>query len=331
MYAYITDGASCLFLLVQTITLIDFAYLWAEEWAMRFNKGNKCYGVLLIVFALFLYAGCGFILVEMFIAFANGCASNWIWLIVNCLLPIAWTVLIILKFHPTGSIITSGSVSIIITYLGWTGLLSSSDEACNPFRHNSIYVILQMIGSFSLMILCVFYHAYVGKSSIAYKEAKLKNLNSIDEKPKDENANVNSTTEDQDDDEGEKVQIAAEKENNDGPIINKGEFGLGNPGGIDKESHEWKYRDYSTNHYVFFHLFMMLCSMYVCSIFTSWGYTRKNNSGQWNFQSAETVLFVIKWINICLFILLYTWTVIAPRLCKKREFVNKKIEYNYNF
>lgn len=118
VYGYITDGASCLFLIVQSITLIDFSYLWAEDWAMRYDKGNKCYGVLLIVFAVILYSGCAFILVEMFINYTNTCGANWVWLIINCLLPIAWTVLILLKLHPTGSIITSGSLSIIITYLG---------------------------------------------------------------------------------------------------------------------------------------------------------------------------------------------------------------------
>jgi len=118
IYGYITDYAGCLFLIVQTITLIDFAYLWAEDWAMRFNKGNKCYGVLLIVFSVILYAGCGFMIAEMFMNYSTSCGVNWVWLIINCLLPIAWTVLIILRIHPTGSIITSGTVSIIITYLG---------------------------------------------------------------------------------------------------------------------------------------------------------------------------------------------------------------------
>jgi len=182
------------------------------------------------------------------------------------------------------------------------------------------------------MIVCVFYHAYVGKSSVAYKEAKLKNLNTLAEAKVSEATNPTEQTENSEEiEEGEKVQIASEKKNNAGnetALAQKNEFGFTTQGGIDKESSEWKYRDYSTPHYVWFHLFMMLCSMYVVSIFTTWGYTRIDK-GKWNFEQAETTMYVVKWVNISLFVLLYTWTVIAPRICKKREFVNKKMEYNF--
>lgn len=118
-YAEFTNYGGFVFLVVQSVSLIDFCYIWAEYWALKYNNGNSCYGVLLIVFAFLLYAGTGLLLWAQYSVFMiSSCPGSIVWLCVNAILPIAWTIMIILKFHPTGSIITSGGVSILITYLG---------------------------------------------------------------------------------------------------------------------------------------------------------------------------------------------------------------------
>jgi hypothetical protein len=121
------------------VSLIDAFYLWAEFWAKKFDEGNKCYGCLLIFVTLVMYTGTGFILYWSFKTFwVDGCGMNKFMLILMSILPILFTVLIVLKFHPKGSLITSGSISIYGVFLIWTAFVSFPDKKadteakCNP-------------------------------------------------------------------------------------------------------------------------------------------------------------------------------------------------------
>ena len=40
--------------------IIDLFYMWGEKWVKVYDEGNKCFGVLMIVMALILYAGTGY-------------------------------------------------------------------------------------------------------------------------------------------------------------------------------------------------------------------------------------------------------------------------------
>jgi len=40
--------------------IIDIFYIWAEKWAHFYDEGNKCFGVLMIITSLILYAGVGY-------------------------------------------------------------------------------------------------------------------------------------------------------------------------------------------------------------------------------------------------------------------------------
>lgn len=56
-YAELTNYGGFAFLLVQSVSLIDFLYLWAEFWAEKYNRGNGCYGTLLILISLITHVG----------------------------------------------------------------------------------------------------------------------------------------------------------------------------------------------------------------------------------------------------------------------------------
>ena len=181
-YSVVTNIASGIYLIAQSISLIDFSYLWAEYWGAKFNEGKKQFGVFLIIAAIILYVGTGFMLWGMVWGFGNGnCWGQWTWLIVNMVLPVLWTILILTKMNPHGSIITSGSISIVVTYMGWSSLVADTDKTCNPNADSQMYMILQILGSFGLMIFLCFYHSVIGRRSVAYQESKIMGMNNVGE------------------------------------------------------------------------------------------------------------------------------------------------------
>lgn len=72
--------------------------------------------------------------------------------------------------------------------------------------------------------------------------------------------------------------------------------------GIDKNTDAWKYREYATNHYILFHGFMVLNSIYICSIFTNWGYAKISDNATWNYNGIDSKLaMIMKYVNVSLF------------------------------
>merc|ERR1712194_942160 len=61
-YSVVTNIASGVYLIAQSISLIDFSYLWAEYWGAKFDEGKKQFGVFLIIAAVILYTSTGFML-----------------------------------------------------------------------------------------------------------------------------------------------------------------------------------------------------------------------------------------------------------------------------
>ena len=186
-YSVVTNVASGVYLLAQSISLIDFAYLWAEYWGAKFDEGKKQFGAYLIIASVIMYGSVGFMMWGMVAGFGfTGCWSNWTWLIVNISLPILWTTLILLKLNPHGSIITSGAISMFVSYLGWSSLVADTDKTCNPNADSQLYMFLQILGSFGLMIFCCFYHSVIGRRSVAYQESKIMGMNNAGDANRDD-------------------------------------------------------------------------------------------------------------------------------------------------
>ena len=106
-YARVATWLGGVYLFLQMVSIIDAMYLWAEYWAKKFSDGNTCYGCLLIFAAVGMYTATGFIVFNSFRFFwIAGCGLNKFMLILLCLFLVAFPVLILLKFHPKGSLIT---------------------------------------------------------------------------------------------------------------------------------------------------------------------------------------------------------------------------------
>ena len=173
-YAKASLYFGCIFLFAQAVSLIDAFYLWADFWAEKFNGGNKCYGCLLIFTTIVMYGVSGwFFLIGYKNFWLPGCTGNKFLLITATLLALSFIVLILLKFHPNGSVITSGAITMFGVFLFWAALISNPDTTCNPQYDNKINMFVQIGGSFFFAFSCTIYWALVSKRSVAFQSANL--------------------------------------------------------------------------------------------------------------------------------------------------------------
>ena len=87
-----------LFIIYQSIYLIDMGYTWSYYWKELYDHGYKFYGFLLILFTLIMYG-----LVILFLVLDIFSADEWYsWLLFsfNIALPILSLISVIFKFHP---------------------------------------------------------------------------------------------------------------------------------------------------------------------------------------------------------------------------------------
>lgn len=291
------------YLFVQMVSLIDAFYLWAEFWAKKFDEGNKCYGCLLVFVTLAMYTGTGMILYWSYKTFwIDGCGVNKIMLIMMSVFPVLFTTLIVMKFHPKGSVITSGAISIYGTFLIWTAFVSfpnkQADTQCNTVLGSKTSMYAQLFSSLGVGLICTFYWSLSSKPSKALEEARVEAI--VAEPEEDEEA-IN-----QDNAKREAKAQGAKKQDR---LIDTVEEGS------DKD-----FSAYEDGSYLKFHIFMMLFAVYISPLFTNWGNT-SFGSGGWDYgDSNQWSPYVIKCIITIGSMLLYLWTIIAPKILTNRNF-----------
>lgn len=284
-----------IFLFVQAVSLIDAFYLWADFWAKKYDDGNGCYGCLLIFTSFSMYVLTGYFIYKGFNEFwVEGCFGNKLMLILPVIICVAFVVLIILKFHPTGSIITSGAISIFGIYLFWAALISNTDTKCNQKYGNSKTNMFLQIGcSFFFGFACNVYWALNTSKSIAYEKANLPQLASSDG--------------------DEEIQKATEQENKESQSNQAATQ-------LVKRDNSDEFLEYENDSYIKFHGFMILFSIYICAVFTNWGHAKISND-TWSYANNDSnAPYYIKVFVGFFTLLLYLWTIVAPTLFPDREF-----------
>lgn len=292
-YAQVSIYLSGVFLFVQAVSLIDGFYLWASFWAKKYDEGNGCYGCLLIFTSLLQYALIGFFVYHGYSHFwKEGCGGNKMMLLVPVFFTVLFIVLIVLRFHPSGSILTSGAISIFGVYLFWATLVSNTNVSCNNQYSSSSAMLLQIFFSFFFAFSCNIYWALITQSSDAYKQAQLPEVAATD---------------------GDK-EIADKTEKDNAQQENQ------NTNLIKRDDTAEQYVEYENNSYLKFHGFMILFSVYICAVFSNWGHATINGSS-YNFKGDNSnAPYYIKASTAVFTFGLYLWTVIAPALFPEREF-----------
>ena len=132
-YAWFARIASFLFLILQQIILLDFAYSWNERWVAKSEEdpdNGKKYLIGLLIVAIFLFAisisGIG----VMFHFFSN-CANNNV--IISLTLVFGFLATIFqLFFTDHGSILTSSIIFTYSTYICYSSISLNPNSDCNP-------------------------------------------------------------------------------------------------------------------------------------------------------------------------------------------------------
>lgn len=66
IYGNLSKVVSYIFLVYQSIILIDLAYLWGIDWARKYSEGSQKHAVLLIGLSIVMLGGCVAFLVSSF-------------------------------------------------------------------------------------------------------------------------------------------------------------------------------------------------------------------------------------------------------------------------
>eukprot|EP00753_Platysulcus_tardus_P008474 PLAT16042.2.p1 GENE.PLAT16042.2~~PLAT16042.2.p1 ORF type:complete len:440 (+),score=159.38 PLAT16042.2:26-1321(+) len=291
VYADIARVASALFLVIQILILIDFAYTWNESWVARGERKWDA-AVLICSLAMYVVALVGIIL--MFVYF-GGCDANNAFIAVTLLGIIIVTSLSISGWVEHGAILTSAIVSLYSVYLCWAAITSQPEKACNPTLGAGTDVPRVVIGLIVTTVSLVFTSYGAAKSA----------------------PNVFHNDSDEDDDAGalssplyEDTEAGGADKTDDRRAASK-----------DRHDDDEEEKKPKVDERVWlFHLIMATSSLYLAMLVTNWSIsdsaTEASAANPGVSSESVWVKILSQWVTLGL----YTWTLIAPQCLSGRDF-----------
>jgi len=296
-YNWAARFGSGLFLIVQMIILLDFAYVWNETWVAK--DDDKWYFALLVV-TLLCYAGV-FTLVGLMYHFykpagAGPCSLN------TSIITITWLLVImitLMSLHPktkNGSLFPSAVISLYATFLAYSALSSEPrDYVCNGLENTEQTSKATEIVGMVVTLLSVVYSAYRAGSASAIMSTEAQREENTAENP-----------------------LVADEERGEDKSKDDGSDAGSAPGSMDmeREGQSQVRSGAPAYNYSFFHLIFALASMYVAMLMTGWGTTDLRNHEVDVGWESMWVKLASQWFVI----LLYAWSLVAPMILTDREF-----------
>mmetsp|Transcript_565 Transcript_565/g.1022 ORF Transcript_565/g.1022 Transcript_565/m.1022 type:complete len:471 (+) Transcript_565:322-1734(+) len=139
IYLWIARVGSVIFVLLQQIILVDIAYNWNTAWIDRSDqaeldegpgKGKKWLAAILISCGI-LYTCSLAGIVVMYIHF-TGCPTNNAFISITLLMSALCTIVQLTNKSETGSLLTSGCMTLYATYLCGAAVSKNPNAVCNP-------------------------------------------------------------------------------------------------------------------------------------------------------------------------------------------------------
>ena len=272
------------FLIYQNITLIDFAYVWNEKWLKKYEDGTVFYGILLILASIGLL--CLTVISMLFNIgkfWIEGCGYYKTNLIFEVIIILGLLVLTLTQLYRSSSVMTTLFVCLVYSYFNGYSLDSFYDKSCNPnkeLKQNIYYSVIHICANVGAGFLTILCLSFDFESSDKISGAGL----------------------------GYKL-VGAEQADTQPMLVqaDEGDFSKIDP-------------VYQGNYYVWFHFIMIIFSMYIVMIFFDWRELNIEVEEWSELLSPSPSAFFIKTICNFSFVLLYTWTLIAPAILKDREF-----------
>lgn len=282
IYVHIARGGSSIFLLLQILVLITMAYELNRRWT---EDEIQAYLMLVLVISAILFIGSIVVLGFFYSWFGgDGCSTSTAFITITLIVCVMFTLISISNIAPHGAILTSSVVTAYCTFVLYGSLSSNPDSKCNSVNLQS--------GGWNVAGLVI------AAITLAYRAWSL-NRNSLFNSDEEE-IQVKATS-------GKNEDIEMATRDDDGGA------------GVSEDdlSPEEASQVRSTN--LQFHVLMTLASLYVTMVVSNWGADSLDASSQEFLNISETVMWVgsiTGWITMAL----YTWTLIAPRVCSGRDF-----------
>lgn len=327
-YLWFARFGASLFIVLQQVILIDVAYNWNDDWVERANESDRLsfgsgsgwlHAVVGVCVAL--YTACMVSVSVMYAHYtgnhndddesssSSSCAGN-TWVITLTLLGvIGITVLQLLgtTSEGEGSLLTSGVISLYAMYLCFTIVSKNPNGHCNPqLGKNDVWGIT--VG----LLLTTVSLIWTGWSWSA--EPRLMNVDSV------QSAKAVVPTMES----GSGSSGAAEL-NLDVPLMDGQEASMSGmvTGGSSSSNSESS----SLSHVWKLNIVLALISCYVAMILTEWGTVNELVAGDGNNDNHNAANPTVGRVNMAILgvsqwlaLLLYAWTLVAPRLFPDRDF-----------
>lgn len=289
-YGWVARVLSGIFLVIQMLLLLDFAYAWSDSWV---NTEDNRWLVALLVCTLGCFAGAftviGFSFKWFHPASAGDCSLNVFLITLTLILGLAYSAL---ALHPSvthGSLLCSAVIFFYCSYLTFSAMSSEPQGyECNG-RSSAQAAAGQAATAtgMAVTLLSVVYSAVRTGSSDVLLGRDSAAQDAYKELSEGDGASAAGGSEGEDEEE---------------------------EGAVRRRNRAVKPVSYS---YTFFHLVFALASCYTAMLMTDWG------SGTGTAKDQIGVGWTSVWVKMAsqwLTIALYTWSLIAPAVFPDRDF-----------
>eukprot|EP00795_Rhopilema_esculentum_P008776 gene8776-14805_t len=294
-WMYIGMVGGFLFIVLQLVMLVDFAYSWSESWVEKYEEtGKKIWlaGLISSTGGMYTLSIVATTLLFIFYTKSSECGLNKFFISFNlCLVLLVSAMAIhprIQEAQPTSGLLQSAVISAYTTYIVWSAMSNEPDAMCNPsgslLQNSNLSPGFngQTVLAAVILFVAAIYSCVRRTSGSSLSNARI-NTGSVEE---------NLITESSADD-GEEVKYKGQSV-------------------YDDEQNSVTYN------YSLFHFAMFLASLYIMMTLTNW-YSPKGSDFSKLTSNWATVWVKVVSSWICFGI--YIWTLIAPICLPDREFV----------
>jgi hypothetical protein len=351
VYQWIARVFGGIFLVIQMILIIDFAYTWNEDW----TSDRKQYYKLTLFVATCMYAVSIATCALLFVYFTNqgsggGCTLENFFIGFTLAVTVVLSLLSISPFIDGGGLLPAGIITLYSFWLTYSAL-SSDPHECSNVANTSVALIVVSIIFAAISVTYAGYNVATSNSLFGgHDEEQLENA-AIREK-------MNDGTYINDDSSGSSTgstnyNIAAPLHESSNPTTTYGSSGAsakhievqewagassninnGSSGDLVQQpaapgvslvttDHSDNQTDTSklSRRSFRFHVFMCITALYMAMLFTNWG--SREEASNIPSQRQYDLSIAAMWIKMCtewITQLLYFWSLIASKVLSSREF-----------
>ncbi|XP_077382037.1 serine incorporator 2 [Festucalex cinctus] len=288
---------SLLFIIIQLILLIDFAYSWNQSWVENAeNNDNKCWyaGLLSFTFLNYALAFTAVVLFYVYYTQPDDCTEHKVVISLNLIFCVIVSIVSILpkvqEAQPYSGLLQASLISLYTMYVTWSALTNNPNRKCNPSLLSLVSNVstptanestpghLQWWDAQSIVGLLIFFFCTLYASIRSSSNTQVNKL---------------LQTEESGGEAGEGVV---------------GEDGVRRA--VDNEE------DGVTYSYSAFHFHLALASLYIMMTLTNWYFPDTSTQAMRSSMPAVWLKVCSSWLGLSL----YLWTLVAPLIFPDRDF-----------